>query len=438
MFEKLKALFHSRSTWSSERAFVIATIAAAVGLGNLWRFPYMAGENGGAAFILAYLAAVLILGVPLMVIELAAGRMERGGPVRTFRHVLGRTGTVIGWLVVVLTIIIMSYYLVITGWTLAYAVGSLTGPIKPFSDFLAGYDSLLYFLIVCVLTVWVVSKSINAIEVFAMILMPLLALIVLVLTLYSLTLEGAPEALSFLFQPDVRKFLSPTIWLFAFGQAFYSLAVGQGYLITYGSFLPEKINLLRSSLVVAGVETAFALIAGLMMFPIVFTIGADPAEGTRLAFEILPHSFDIIPFGEYLGAAFFLLFFLAAFSSCVAGMQVVKTAFKEELDVSNPIAALVSFSFIFPLGSLAALSFSPLDLTLLSRPFLEVLDMFAANQVVIISAIAGGALIGWLVPMDQLASSMGVESSRVTRWTVWVARYMAVPIVVVALITFLF
>ncbi|MEX1027185.1 MAG: sodium-dependent transporter, partial [Candidatus Paceibacterota bacterium] len=197
----LKNLFGERRTqWSSERAFVYATIAAAVGLGNIWRFPYLAGENGGAAFVIAYLLAVCLLGLPLMMLELSAGRLQRGSPVRTFRRILRPAGW-FGWLVVGLTIVIMSYYLVVTGWTLAYAVGSSTNGIKPFSEFLSGYDSLYYFMIVAGLTALVVRMGVQAIELLAKLMMPLLALIVFSITLYSLTLPGAGEAITFLFNP---------------------------------------------------------------------------------------------------------------------------------------------------------------------------------------------------------------------------------------------
>lgn len=435
MLQRISTFFHTRTTWSSERAFVYATIAAAVGLGNIWRFPYLAGENGGAAFVIAYLIAVVFLGLPLMMLELSAGRARQGSPVRTFRRILRPAGW-FGWLVVGLTTIIMSYYLVVTGWTLAYAVGSSTGGIKPFSSFLAGYDSLFYFMIVAGLTATVVAIGVRAIEVLAKFLMPLLAIIVVALTIYSLTLPGAGEALSFLFRPDLTAFTHPSLWLLAIGQAFYSLAVGQGYLITYGSFLPQDTNVPRASFIVAGAETAFALIAGLMIFPLVFTVGLAPDEGTRLAFEALPHAFSFIPHGSLLAVLFFWLFFLAAFSSCVAGMEVVKTTFKEEWPLGNWRATLISFLLVFPLGTLAALSFSPLQMSIAGTPFLEMLDMFAANQIVVASALIGGAIITWFVPRETLVAHLGTRWQTTGRWAVSLARYVPLAVAAIVLLSF--
>ncbi|MEX0930278.1 MAG: sodium-dependent transporter [Candidatus Paceibacterota bacterium] len=436
IFRSLKRLFgEHRTQWSSERAFVYATIAAAVGLGNIWRFPYLAGENGGAAFVIAYLIAVFFLGLPLMMIELSAGRIERGSPVRTFRRIFRPAGW-FGWLVVGLTLLIMSYYLVVTGWTLAYAIGSSSSNgVKPFSEFLSGYDSLYYFMIVAGLTALIVRIGIRAIELLSRLMMPFLAIVVLSITLYSLTLPGAGQAVMFLFNPDFAAFASPSLWLIAFGQAFYSLAVGQGYLITYGSFLPAKTKIPRATIFVALVETSFAIIAGLMIFPLVFTVGIDPAEGTRLAFEALPHAFSFISYGSLLAILFFWLFFLAAFSSCVAGMEVVKTAFKEEWRISSQHATFISFLLIFPLGTLAALSFSPLKLTLAGRPFLEVLDLFAANQIVVVCALVGGAIITWLLPRATLVDNLGTEWKSSAWWTITVIRYLPIAALILSLLT---
>jgi len=437
MFERIRAYFSSGVTWSSERAFVLATIAAAVGLGNIWRFPYLAGENGGASFVLAYIIAVILLGMPLMLVELGAGRLWRGGPVRTFRHIVP-FGAVVGWLVIALTLIIMSYYLVVTGWTFAYAISSLGGSFKPFNVFLSGYDSLIFFVFVAILTGVAVSVGVRFIEVLSTLLMPFLIFIFIALTIYSVTQPGAGQAFRFLFSPEFSNFLNPSLWFVAFGQAFYSLAVGQGYLITYGSFLPERINLPRSVGAVALIETSFAILAGIMIFPIVFTFGMDPAQGTELAFQTLPRAFELIPLGSVVAVFFFVLFFLAAFSSCVAGVEVAKTAFKEEFNLSSGKATVTAFLIILPLGALAALSFSPLELSLFDRPFLEVLDLFAANQIVVGSGLLGGALISWFVPRNDLTSSFGAPWRRVAWWTITVARYLPIVVVLIVLITFVF
>ncbi len=425
-----------RVYWSSESAFVFATAAAAVGLGNIWRFPYLAGENGGGAFIIAYIIAVITMGIPLMVLEISAGRAERGSPVRTFRKIMKKAAPV-GWLVVLLTLIIMSYYLVITGWTLGFAVESVRGELPSFSDFTSGYASLWYFFIVVAITSFVVARGVKMIEWLSKMMMPALIVVILFLTAYSLTLEGRGEALRFLFNPNFADFLNPTLWLLAFGQAFYSLAVGQGYLITYGSFMKKGTNLPRSAGWVAGIETSVALIAGLMLFPIVFTFGLNPAEGTELAFTTLPYAFTIIPLGSLLAILFFCLFFLAAISSSIAGMQVVKTAVREEFGFSQIKATVASFVPLIPLGTLAALSFTPMELSFLGRPFLEILDMFAANQIVVTSGIVGGAIISWSISRENLVDGFGTRWKRLANATVTVVRFLPIPVTVLLILAWL-
>lgn len=425
-----------RAKWSSERAFILATAAAAVGLGNLWRFPYMTGENGGAAFIMAYIIAVFTLGIPLMLIELNAGKFANGGVVKTFRT-LKPYMQWFGWLIVLLTITIMSYYLVITGWTLGYAIDSLSGSIKPFSTFTSGYASLYYFLIVCAITGFVVVKGVKLIELLSKIFMPLLVIIILFLTGYSITLPQAPEAFRFLFSPDFSSFLSPSLWALAFGQAFYSLSIGQGYLITYGSFISEGINLPRATSIIAIFETSVALIAGLMIFPIVFTFGLNPAQGSELAFSTLPIAFANIPIGAILAVGFFWLFFLAAISSCIAGMEVIKTTLREEMRLTHIWATIASFLLILPMGILSALSFSKAEFTFSGRPFLEILDMFAANQLLIVLGLIGGAFIAWTIPLQPVVNSFSNRFRHYGTHIIIATRYLWIFVLLILIVSFL-
>jgi NSS family neurotransmitter:Na+ symporter len=418
-----KILPSKRIQWSSERGFVLATAAAAVGLGNIWRFPYIAGENGGGSFVFAYIAAVLLLGVPLMVLEISAGRTESGSPVKTFRALHKKAG-IFGWFVIFLTTVIMSYYLAITGWTLGFAVESFLGKTRSFAEFTNSYMPLFYFFVVVVLSGFVVSKGVKAIELLSKILMPFLALIVIFLAGYSLSLDNAGQALTFLFKPELGALSDIRVWILAFGQAFYSLAVGQGYLITYGSFLPGNINLPRAAGLVALIETSVALLAGIIIFPIVFSFGLNPEQGTQLAFTTLPYIFESIPMGKYLAMMFFTLFFLAAISSCIAGMEVVKTAVREEFDFDHKKATLLAFLPIIPLGFLSALSFTPMGFSFLGRPFLEILDLFAANQIIVASGIIGGAIISWTISKKDLVDSFGTKWKKVAGTSVITFRLL--------------
>ena len=386
--------------------------------------------------MIAYIIAVFALGIPLMVLEISAGRTEKGSPVKTFR-LLNRRAAIFGWAVVLLTLIIMSYYLAITGWTLGFALESYRGNIQSFEEFTNSYISLLYFFIVVSLTSFVVAKGVKAIEFMAKLLMPLLAVIIVFLAGYSLSLDKAGYALSFLFNPELKSFLSLNVWLLAFGQAFYSLAVGQGYLITYGSFLPKTVNLPRSTAIIASFETTVALLAGIIIFPIVFSFGMNPEQGTQLAFTTLHLIFESIAFGKYLAVMFFTLFFLAAISSCIAGMEVVKTAVREEFGVNHKKATLFSFIPVIPLGFLSALSFTPMEFSMFGRPFLDVLDLFAANQIVVGSGLIGGAIISWSISKRELVSSLGSKWKRAAGAAISIFRilpFFALAILLISMI----
>ena len=416
-----------RGEWSSERAFVLSTAAAAVGLGNLWRFPYMAGENGGAAFVLAYLVALVVVGMPVMILELTGGRFGRGGPIATFRRIHPRAALV-GWLVVGLTTLIVSYYLVITGWTLGYALLSFTGDFPTFGDFTEGYASVWYFVAVLVLTAGLLLFGLAGIEKKALFTMPLLLAVILGLAIFGLTFgEGRSEAASFLLDPDFTMLASPTLWLLAFGQAFYSLAVGQGYLITYGSYLPKRVNVPRAAGTIAVIETSVALLAGWMIFPLVFAMGLAPDEGSELAFNTLPRAFDDIPLGTAVGILFFVLFFTAAFSSCIAGLKVVVTAVREELNLAHRKAVLLAALGAGVLGIPSALSFTPMELTLFGEPVLDVMDALAATQVVVICGVAGAGVISWLLPQKRLLAKLGTLWVGPALGVIWVARLLFIP-----------
>ena len=433
----MRSMGTERPLWSSERAFILSSAAAAVGLGNLWRFPYMAGENGGAAFIIAYLIAVVAVGIPLMILEMAIGRRVRGGVIATFRYLHPKIAA-FGWMLIILAVIIMSYYLVITGWTLGYAVASFTGDLPAFGEFTNGYGSLWYFLLTTLLVGWLVARGVSGIERMAGWLMPVLLLTVGSLALFGLTLAGRTEALRFLLSPDYSALGQPRLWMFAFGQAFYSLAVGQGYLVTYASYAPDDADLQRSAVIISGVETGVALLAGLMIFPVVFTFGFAPDAGSELAFNTLPAVFKVMPMGAVMAVIFFSLFFTAALSSCIAGVKIISAAVQEEFRLPQGMAVYLSTAILLALGVPSALSFTPVQLSLAGRPFLDFMDMFAATQIIVAVGIIGGALIAWLVPRKQLLASLRCQHRRAAYLFVTVGRYLAVPVVGVLLYAWLF
>ena len=406
-----QAVEAERAQWSSEPAFVFSMAAAAVGLGNLWRFPYMVGENGGGAFILAYLIALVAVAIPVMMLEVGAGRLAQGSVVGTFRQV-NRLGTAYGWFVVLLTIAITSYYLVITGWTLGYAVSALRMAVEPFDEFTVGYNSLWYFFAVTVLATLLLIRGVKAIETFSRLLMPVLVLFIIGIVVYAFRMDGWDQARRFMFEADFKQLKRPGLWFFAFGQAFYTLAIGQGYLVTYGSYIPRRTNVPRASLVVAGTETSIALLAGWMIFPFVFTYGFDPGAGSQLAFDTLPRVFAEMGAGVWLAMAFFFLFFAAAFSSCLAGLKVIIAAVSEEFRMSDRRSVLAVGVLMLFLGVPSALSFTPVELSVMGMPFLDFMDQFGGTNVVVTSGVLGAGLFCWFVPRPKIAYALGAKS----RW----------------------
>ncbi len=404
----------TRAQWSSEPAFVFSMAAAAVGLGNLWRFPYMVGENGGGAFILAYLIALVIVALPVMMLEVAAGRLKQGSVVTTYRGVT-RFGTLYGWLVVALTVLITSYYLVITGWTLGYTVDAFRRQVAEFEEFTAGYNSVWYFLAVTGLAGLVLLRGVRAIETLSKALMPLLLLLIVALVGVASTMPGWAEARAFMLAWDPEALARPGLWVFAFGQAFYTLAVGQGYLVTYGSYIPRRTHVPRAALVVAGTETTIALLAGWMIFPFVFSFGLDPGAGSELAFSTLPQAFEGMAAGAWVAMAFFFMFFAAAFSSCIAGLKVIVAALAEEMKLSNPRAVALTMLLMVVLGIPSALSFSPVGLTVAGMPFLDFMDQFGGTNVVIASGVIGAGLLCWVLPPGKVLYALGAKS----RWWSW-------------------
>jgi NSS family neurotransmitter:Na+ symporter len=403
----------------------------------------MAGENGGGTFVIAYAICILCLGIPLYVLEASAGKLTQRGPVGLFRRVNPRWGPWFGWFLVVLTITIMSYYLVVSGWTLGYAVDAIMIDLKPFTEFTAGMASLWFFLATTALTFIVLLRGITGLEQMSKILLPLLVLIVGGLAIYSQTLPGASQARDFYFSFDLARFLEPRTWQMAAGQAFYSLAIGQGFLITYGSYSPRGFNIVSSSTAVTLTNSIISITAGLMVFPIVFTFGIAPDTGSQLAFTAFPKIFGELLGGQFIGIAFYILLFVAAFTSCVGGMAVALAPIRDEFRISRKRAALIVTVITAALGVPSALSFTSVGLTIGGKPFLDVIDQIAGSGVVVVAGIAGAALIAWLLPKTQILNAINAPSRRLgpitlsPRWIISVGRYLPAAAAGLLLLTYL-
>ncbi len=337
---------------------------------------------------------------------------------------MNRFGVVYGWFVVLITMAITSYYLVITGWTLGYAVDAATDDLRVFGDFTAGYNSLWYFFAVTVLGAIILAKDVTAIELMSKILMPVLIIVMIGLVIFASRTPGWEQTKDFFFQVDWSRLADGKLWAFAFGQAFYTLAIGQGYLVTYGSFIPRQTHVPRACLIVAGTETSVALLAGWMIFPFVFSLGMEPTEGSQLAFVTMPRVFEDMVGGYWVGTLFFSLFFMAAFSSSLAGLKVMIAAVAEEFRLSNGRAVSLVTLVMLVLGTASALSFTPLEWNIAGEPVLDVIDRVAGGNVIIFSGVLGAAMFCWFIPPEKIRTVLGTES----RWWEWrmylVGRYL--------------
>lgn len=409
---------HPRPVWRSERAYVIATVAGIVGLGNIWRFPYMAGLHGGGTFVLAYVVCVVAIAVPLAALESAAGSIARRSPIGALRRLGGASGTAVGWAVVVMSGVILSYYLVITGWTLGYTVDAVRGQLRPFARFVDGHASLVYFLVVAAVVLVVLVRGFAAVEKLSLALVPILVVIVVGLAVYGQTLDGAGDARSFYLGVEGARLLEPSVWLAAAGQAFYSIGLGQGVLIAYGSYVPAGTDLVRSTALIAGTNAAVSIISGMLVFAVVFSFDISPATGSELSFTAFPRVFADVAGGEVLAVVFFGLLLVAGITSCLGAALMIASSVRDELDLPLRAAGAVAIATVVLVGIPSALSFTDVGLTLGGDPVLDQVDRATGSGVIVVLGILGAALIARRAPRRALAAAFGTDHRRVGHVTV--------------------
>lgn len=397
----------SRDGFTGFFGVVVATVGSAVGLGNLWRFPYLVGNNGGAAFILVYLGFVLLICLPVMIAEFVIGRRTQADVVRTFKILApGKPWTIIGFMGLLAAFCILSFYTVVGGWTLDYLgraivnVGSTADISLMESEFnslvTAPYRPIVWTIVFIVLAALIVVVGIEkGIEKYSKFLMPFLFLMVVLLAIRSLTLPGAEAGVSFLVKPDFSKITSGAI-LAALGQAFFSLSIGMGCMITYGSYIPRKENLTKLAFTTGLSDTTFAFIAGLAIMPAVFAFGIDPQQGPGLVFIILPRIFAQIPFGNFFAILFFAVLFIAAITSVISLMEVIAAYLTESLKMKRSTAVLIISSLVTVCASFSSLSQGVLkDVKLFGKSIFDFFDYFSANILLPGGGILIVLFVGW-------------------------------------------
>lgn len=402
----------NRGTWGSRFAFVLAAAGSAIGLGNIWRFPVSASEGGGGAFLLIYLLCVLLVALPVMLAEMVVGRAGEKNPVGALQHLKpGSRWYYVGMLGVLTGVVILSYYSVIAGWTLYYVFQSAAGTFTPEANTQAIFEEmagsagieLIFHAIFMVGTILVVAAGIrNGIERTIKILMPLFFVLLVVLVIRAVTLPGAGAGLSYYLRPDFSE-LSGKVWLAALGQAFFSLSLGMGVMITYGSYLAKKENLPASAGFVAGADTLIAILAGFIIFPAIFFAGMEEVEaGPDLVFVALPQVFAQMPWapwgGIFFGSAFFVLLAVAALTSAISLLEVVVAHMVDDWGWARKKAAWLVGGGIYLLGVPSALSLGAVgflsDLPGLGGGFLGMMDNIA-QYTLIFGGLGLAIFVGW-------------------------------------------
>ncbi len=409
-----------RDSFSSRFGVIAAAAGSAIGLGNIWRFPYVLGENGGGAFLLIYLLFIAAIGIPVMMSEFAIGRVAQLNPVGAFKKIAPkRKWYLIGSLGVVTAFIILAFYTVVAGWTLEYLVQSLKWLLFPLKSGVSGltgdasreffqqhYESFtggiwrpaIWFLVMLFFTGYIVVSGVKkGIERYSKILMPVLLLLLLVLVVRSLTLEGAREGLVFLFKPDFSEIMEAPVKVIleALGQAFFSLSIGMGTLITYGSYIHKRENLANTAVSVVAADTFIAVVAGLAIFPAVFAFGINPGQGPELVYITLPVIFQNMPGGLIWAMLFFLLLCFAAITSTISVLEVVVAYLSEQLKMSRRRAVILTIISVSVLGLICTISS-------------DVFTIFNASPDILLPL--GGffivVFIGWFFSKDSLKEEL--------------------------------
>lgn len=417
-----------RDSFGSRFGVLVALAGSAIGLGNLWRFPYLVGNNGGAAFIIMYVVFVIFLCLPIMVSEFVIGRRTQANVFGGISRLAPKSAwSLIGILSVAAVIFIMAFYFVVGGWTIEYILKSfsasfLTSDNTALASFFGEFISspvtpAIMMLVFLGLTALIVVAGIkDGIEKYSKIMMPGLFLLIIILCVRSLTLPGASEGLKFLFSPDFSK-LRPDSILAALGQAFFSLSLGMGCMITYGSYIARKENLIHMSFITAGADTLFAILAGIAIMPAVFAFGMPPAQGPGLVFIILPQIFAQMPLGNIFSIAFFIILFVAAITSAISMLEVVVAYFMEELKMTRRAAVVVTCVIVAILGSLSSLSQGTLkEYTLFGKSIFDIFDYTTSNIMLPVGGLFIVLFVGWKMKrsdvLDELTSGGTIPFKR--------------------------
>ncbi|GKV68696.1 transporter [Sporosarcina sp. NCCP-2716] len=433
---------NEREQWTSKIGFILAAAGSAIGLGAIWKFPYMAGMNGGSVFVLLFILSTLAIGLPILLAEFVIGRRGGADAVTSFERLsAGRRWNWVGWIGLAASFIILSFYSVVGGWILSYLIRSLTGGLTR-NDYGALFEGIIadpFEVLVAqaaflALTIWIVQSGIRGgVERASRWMMPLLFVFFIVLAIRSLTLDGAMEGIRFLFVPD-WSYLTWKTGLLALGQAFFSLSVGVTAMMTYASYLQKDERLGQSALNVSLLNIIISLLAGIVIFPAVFALGQSPAEGPGLIFVVLPAIFNEIPFGSFFLIVFFILMLFATLTSAIAMLEiVVSTGIRSRHDRRRR-AAWMFGGLIFVVGIPSALSFGKLSgIQLFGGSIFDFADLLTSRIAMPIGALAVSLFAGYVLSSRDTAEELQMNPLLHKIWKALIRYIVPAAIVIIFL-----
>jgi len=422
----------ANSLWTSKMAFILAAAGSAVGLGNIWKFPYITGENGGGAFVLVYLACIFLIGVPVLIAEIMIGRRGGQSPIATMRTLTKTEGIskgwrIIGWNGVVASFLVLSFYAVIGGWALVYigkaAIGVFVGADAEaiggqFNNLLANpWELLLWHTVFMAIVVFIVGRGIRSgLEKAVNMLMPLLFVLLIVMVFYAMNSGSFGRAVSFMFSPDFSRLTAEGI-LVALGHAAFTLSIGIGVLMAYGSYLPKNVNIAKTAMTIAVLDVSVALLAGLAIFPLVFANGLEPGAGPGLIFVTLPLAFGQMGGGIVFGSIFFALLLVAAITSAISMLEPVVEWLEEHKGASRVKSAVGGGLAVWLIGIGTVLSFNlwsdvhPLGFIgfFEDKTVFDLLDFLVSNVMMPLGGLAIALFAGWAIRREGLAEHIGLK-----------------------------
>ncbi|MFP4267356.1 MAG: sodium-dependent transporter [Spirochaetaceae bacterium] len=435
-----------REQWTSRVAFILAAAGSAVGLGNIWRFPYLAGTNGGAAFLIIYLVLIVLIGYPLIVTEVTLGQKSHKNAIGTFKALAADTPWwVVGALGVLAGFVILSFYSVVGGWSVAYFFKAITGSLTTGTEFGAVFgelsssagEPLLWHAVFMLLTIGIIATGVvKGIDRAVRVLMPALFVLLLILVLRSITLPGAGEGLAFYLKPDFSNFTANSL-LDAVGQAFFSLSLGMGCMITYGSYMRDSDTVGDNAGWVVGLDTLIAVLAGFAIFPAVFALGGDPSSGPGLTFITLPGVFAEMPGGVIFAVLFFLLLTVAALTSAISLLEVVVAWLVDEHEWDRKKASILIGLLIFLLGVPASLSLGAVDITVGGMAFFDFLDFLQGSILLPLGGILTAIFAGyvWTAKRTREQANANPGKIKIGVWYDFLIKYLVPIAIAIVMIT---